>query len=175
MSHTTLLLSCLILAFTLTSCGGDATADQKTPTVEASVAEIDPRKEEKEIVNLIKQETAAFAAKDVDKLLNCYISDGRFSRIQQLPRGQGMLKEGGALEGMRESLSAYFVSTGESVFEVLERVNMDISYSEDNSTATVTYTEVANNGGQIVKSEQIRVMEKENGAWKILLVSSIMH
>lgn len=171
MSHTISLLGCLFFVCSLTSCG-DSSPAQSSPT---AVQVFDVEKEEKEIIALLNRETAAFENKDADALLACYISDGRFSRIQQLPDGGGMLKEGGELESMRGGLMTYFESLGDEVF-VLEKLSgLEISFSTDNTVATVTYTQFAQMGGVSRGSDQIRTMEKENGEWKILLISSIMH
>jgi hypothetical protein len=84
-----------------------------------------------------------------------------------------MVKQGGTPEDMRPSMMAYFISTGDWVFELNKRVGINISYSKDNTVATVTFTQVAN--GSSEKSEEIRIMEREGGEWKILLISSVMH
>lgn len=143
--------------------------------VEASVGTIDPKAEEKSIIALLNKESDSFEAKEVDELLTCYISDGRFSRIQQMPNGQGMAKFRGKPSEMRESLMAFFISMDEDIFELKDRLGLEISYSDDNTVATVTYTQIAQIGDLRMKSEEIRTVEREDGEWKILLVSSILH
>lgn len=175
MSHTISIIGCLFLILLTTSCGDKASSSKAPPLVEASVGQIDPKAEEKAIVALLDKETRFFANKDADGVLSCYVSDGRFSRIQQLPGGAGMVKTGGKLEDMRGPLMAYLINLDEDVFELQDRIGLKISYSDDNTVGTVTFTQIAESGGLRTKSEEIRTVEKIDGEWKILLISSVMY
>lgn len=127
---------------------------------------------ESEVKAFIVGETEAFQNNDYEKSRQFTSESAKTAVIQRLPDGRVSTSIGGvSIEGAKGSSEKMdYIAMG---FKVLERSNWNINARKN--VAWVNYRQKTTLGGAEYVSDEIRVLEKENGEWKIVLSSTIVH
>lgn len=166
MKQITLLL--LFTGFLFQSCNN-------TTTEQTSAATFDEAKEMEKIMQVIEGETSSFYKRDYESWKNFYIHT--HYAFQAWNNGDGTIdaKTGWAAvdSGIGNYIKTYPVEPGGSSHPVVLRKNMITKFYAD-TVAYLLWDQYNSDqaGRQFQFSKELRLMEKQNGEWKIVNVSA---
>lgn len=127
---------------------------------------------ENEIKMVINGETEAFQNNNPEKARQFFSNSSKATSIQRLPDGKVTTTVGGVnIDG--ESKSVEKVDYSAMGFKLLGRSDWNINVR--GNVAWVNFRQKTALGGAEYVSDEIRVLEKESGQWKIVLSSTIVH
>lgn len=158
------IFACLLTFFTF-SCTPVSSPPSATVT-------IDVEAETATIKKIVLDQTKAFIAQDVDKMVAYHTDPAQV--IQNVYGQTDIMSETLPHDVMKGMLREYFEATQGRVRTDEKTSDWNIRISDDGSMAWVTYkSEVVNNSASFT-NEEIRVLEKVDGTWKLALVSTLI-
>lgn len=125
--------------------------------------------EEDKIKAVIIKETEAFSNHDINAWRACFTQSSQTAYVYRWPDGTtGQIVGFKNLEKMVES---WMEGEEDSVYKTLERVDWNIKIKDN--MAWVTYKEKANIDGDEHLIEEIRILEKIKGVWKLDMIGYV--
>lgn len=158
----------LLLAFLMFSCDSNVVTPEPPP----ATVTIDVEAETAAIKKIVLDQTKAFVARDVDKMVAYHTDPAQV--IQNVYGATDILSATLPHDVMKEMLREYYVSTEGTVRVEDETSDWNIRISNDGSMAWVTYKSRVDLASETFNNEEIRVLEKVDGEWKLALVSTLI-
>ena len=134
---------------------------------------IDIEKEKKAIIAVIEEETVAFIARDYDRLVANYVQDETNIRLQASKSGYSYYV---GWEELSSRFKLYFENNPEPGTGKAVKTNYKIKVYKESAWA-VFENEGFHSAGRFTeltgKGIDVRFLEKVNGEWKIVYLSSV--
>ncbi len=158
----------LLILFALVSVTAYSQEDLALATTK-KLKKITYLSDEDQIKSVIIKETETYSAGDADGWRSCFTQSPKTAYVYRWPDGEtGQIVGFEQLNAMMtESMNAEQVSN----YKTLGRSDWNIKIKGD--MAWVTYKEKASIDGKEYSIEEIRVLEKINGAWKLDMIGYI--
>ncbi|MEM9835944.1 MAG: hypothetical protein AAF828_05550 [Bacteroidota bacterium] len=171
-------VSCLFLCFLVAACGnGDAEADAVAyAAVNTPIENIDVAAEKEAIKATILSESAAFESKDIYQILEHYIDEDRITIIRNVPINDvEILKFRGDRNRLGKMFTARLTNLDNAVFQMTKRTDWHINLSPRADMAWVNFFQTMQSGDEVIRSEEVRVLEKVDGKWKLAHVGGFFY
>ena len=125
--------------------------------------------EESKIKKVILMETEAYKEGDIEKWKSTVTQSSKMVYVYGLDDGTTNQVIG--FESLEKMMMEWMTNKVDSDYKTIERTGWNININ--NNVSWVTYREKAMLNGKVTIGEEIRVLEKINGDWKLDLVSFI--
>ena len=148
------------------------TSINKDPESSEPQLVIDVGMQESEIKNLILMESRFLQEGRFDKWINCFTQDDKTSFLQAPPGDFGIPVSLSGIHRLEEAGQDYLSAQSRLNIEVLDRSDWKISIKGD--MGWVRFKQETSIDGSSFHSEEVRVVEKVDGDWKIALFATLL-
>lgn len=163
-------LSIIFFAFGLLACDQPAV---ETPSSSPAPPPIDVASEIAAIKQVILNQTKAFVNRDVDGMVAYHTDPAQV--IQNVFGQTDILSATMPHNVMKDELSKYFNAVPPSEVRTDEVItDWNIRLSDDGSMAWATYKSQIKRSKDSFTNEEIRILERVDGTWKLALVSTLI-
>lgn len=126
-------------------------------------------KEEESIKKVIIDETESYSKQDIETWRNCLTKSSKMAYVYGMPDGSTGAVIG--YENIEKMMLEFLKENSQSTYITKKREDWNIKINGD--MAWATYKEISVIDGQESEAQEIRVLEKIDGNWKLGLISFI--
>ena len=128
--------------------------------------------DEEAIKKLCIKETDAYVKRDFNAWANCYVDAPTTSLILTNNGDPGSMSESTGFQKIAKGMKEWMVVSPQSEIQVLDRSSWIIKINGNMASVSYSQFNLMVKSGAKIKSKELGVVEKINGAWKISSHSS---